>query len=314
VIVQSRTDAGWAVPWYVAEASFHPATTLSQEEPVTAGQRQVVHGDPRVFLGPTTDSYHLEDANGGKLVDTVHFNNAGLLDHAGQWRDILCGTATLTPRNADFEENRTPSITGHGPLADGGSCISTITETDSPLVIGWRILSASGNAAADGSNGYHNPSAGTYAAAVDTMTDGVLPHMTGRHVAKLDGGSARNHFLHSTRAIAKPHMTYQLTVAIGVRDNPAAFGTARLEITTNGAVVASGVFNKAALDALHGGDASGTFTDASVSWTTDATVVPNQPLAIRIVKEGGEDTVLDFDNVRFTCAANDPGQSNTINK
>jgi hypothetical protein len=312
LIAQSRIDAGWAIPWYVAEASFHPATTLSQEEPVTAGQRLVAHGDPLVFLGPTTDAYHLEDANGGKLVDTVHFNHAGLLDHAGQWRDILCGTTTLTPRNGGFEENRTPSITGHGPLADGESCITTITDTDSPMVIGWRILNASGNAAADGGNGYHNPSAGTYAAAVDTTNDGVLPHMTGRHVAKLDGGSAGNHFLHSTRAIAKPHMIHQLTVAIGVRENPAGFGTARLEITANGAVVASGVFNKAALDALHGGDASGTFTDASVSWTTGASVAPNQPLAIRIVKEGGGETVIDFDNVRFTCAASEPGQSITI--
>jgi hypothetical protein len=304
VIAQSRTDAGWAIPWHVAEASFHPSTTLSQEEPVTAGQRQVIHGDPLVFPGPTTDAFHLEAANGGKLVDTVHFNNAGLLDHAGQWRDILRGTTALTPRNSNFEDNRTASITGLGPLTDGASQIATTTtDTDSPLVLGWRILNASGNAAADGSNGFHNPSTGTYAGAMDTLNGGVMPNMSGRHVAKLDGGSAGNHFLHSTRTHARPNTKYTLSVAIGVRDNPTSFGTTRLEITATGMVVASASFNKAALDALHGGDTSGTFTDASVAWTTGPTVAANQPLAIRIVKESGAGTVLDFDNVRLSAAA-----------
>jgi hypothetical protein len=92
-------------------------------------------------------------------------------------------------------------------------------------------------------------------------------------------------------------------VALGVRDNPASFGTARLEITSNGVVVASAIFDKAALDALRGSDASGTFTDASISWTTGGTVPANQPLAIRIVKEGGSGTVIDFDNARFTATA-----------
>lgn len=309
VIAQSRTDAGWTIPWYIAEASFHPSTTLAQEEPVTAGQRQAVHADPLVFMGPTTDAFHLEDAGGGKLVDTVHFNNAGLLDHAGQWRDILRGTTTTEPRNGDFEDNRTPAITGLGPLGDGASVIATTTtDTDSPLVLGWRILNVSGDAAADGSNGFHNPSTGTYAGALDTLNGGVLPNMSGRHVAKLDGGSAGNHFLHSTRGLARPNTEYTLTAAIGVRDDPAAFGTARLEITANGVVVASAGFDKASLDALRGGDASGAFTDATVSWTTGPTVAANQPLAIRIVKEGGGGTVIDFDKIRFTSApANDFG-------
>lgn len=303
LIAQSRIDAAWSVPWYVAEASFHPATTLSQEEPVAAGQRQVIHADPLVFLGPSTDGFHLEDANGGKLVDTVHFNNAGLLDHAGQWRDIIRGNTSFTARNGNFEDNRNPTVTGFSPLVDGASHIVNIsTNADSPLVLGWRILSASGNTAADGSNGFFNPASGTYAGAVDTANGGVLAHMDGRHVATLDAGSPGNVFLQSTRAIAQARTKYMLTAAIGVRDNPAGFGTARLEIVANGEVVASASFNKAALDALHGGNTSGTFTDARVSWTTGASVVANQPLAIRIVKEGGAGTVIDFDNVRLTTS------------
>jgi hypothetical protein len=303
IISQSRTDAGWQIPWYVAEASFHPNTTLSVEEPVAAGQRATVHGDPLVFLGPSTDEFHLEDASGGKLVDSVHFNSAGLLAHAQQWRDILRGTAPLTPRNGNFEENRTPSITGLSPLADGVNYLITpASNNDSPAVLGWRILNAGGTGTADGSNGFHNPTTGTYAAAVDTTLAGVLANMAGKHVAVLDGGSAGNSFLHSTRALAMPNMRYSLTVAIGVRDDPATFGTARLEIIGNGTVAASGTFTKANLDALRGGDASGSFTDVAIAWTSGASMAANQPLSIRIVKEGGAGTVLDFDNVRLTSS------------
>ena len=182
-------------------------------------------------------------------------------------------------------------------LAGGGG----YTSPSAARPLGWRILSASGQTAADGSNGFHNPSTGSYTGAVDTVNGGVLANMDGKHVALLDGGTADNYFLHSTRALAKPNTAYTLTVAIGVRDNPASFGTARLEITANGTVVASASFDKAAIDALKGSDASGTFTDASVTWTTGGTVAANQPLAIRVVKEGGAGTVLDFDNARFTA-------------
>jgi hypothetical protein len=306
MISQSRVDAGWDVPWYLAEVSFHPSPTLSLEEPVAAGQRLAVHGDPLVFLGPTTDEFHLEDAAGGKLNDSVHFNNAGLLDHAQQWRNILRATTTVTPRNGGFEDNRTPAITNLSPLADGASHIVTTTSnSDSPSVLGWRILSASGTTAADGSNGFHNPTTGTFSGAVDTVNGGILPNMNGKHVAMLDGGTAGNFFLHSTRALAQPNRVHTLTVALGVRDDPAAFGGARVELTANGAVVASGSFDKAALDTLRGGNSAGTFTDVSVQWITGDSAAPNQPLAIRIVKEGGAGTVLDFDNVRLTSSPND---------
>ena len=172
-------------------------------------------------------------------------------------------------------------------------------------VLDWRILAASGVNAADGVNGFHNPTTGTYAGAIDTVNGGVLPNMAGKHVALLDGGSADNYFLQSTRAAAEANTTYTLTVALGLRDNPATFGTARLEITANGVVVASGSFDKAALDSLHGSDASGTFTDANISWTSGGSVAANQPLAIRVVKEGGAGTVLDFDNARFTATPTD---------
>jgi len=303
MISQSRTDAGWNVPWYLAEAAFHPSSNLSQEEPVTAGQRLAVHADPLVFLGPGTDPFHLEDAAGGKLNDSVHFNAAGLLDHAQQWRDILRRTTTVTPRNGNFEDNRNPAITGLSALADNASHIVTTTSNnDSPSVLGWRILSSGGTTAADGSNGFFNPGNTTYAAAADAANNGVLPNMNGRHVAVLDGGSAGNQFLHSTRALAAPQTTYTLSAALGVRDIAASFGNARLEITANGVVVSGRTFTKEDLDSLRGGDSAGTFTDASISWTTAGMVPANQPIAIRISKPGAANTVLDFDNVRLVAS------------
>jgi hypothetical protein len=300
IISQSRTDAGWTIPWYISEASFHPDTNLSQEEKVTAGQRAAIHADPAVFFGPTTDAFHLEDASGGKLSDTVHFNAAGLADHAAQWSAILTEATTATPSNGAFEENRTPSITGLSPLADGASAIVSTSALDSPSVIGWRILSSAGSTAANGSNGLLNPSAGTYAAAADSTNGGVLPGMSGRHVATLSGGSGGNHFLHSTRATLPPRQLVTLTVAIGVRDNPSSFGDATLEILADGVAVASTTFTKANLDALKGADSAGSFTDASVSFTTDAAENGTRALGIRISKPGGSGTVLDFDHVRLS--------------
>lgn len=302
MISGTRSEAGWNIPWYLAEASYHGSSNLTAQEPIAAGQRRAVHGDPLIFLGPSTDELHL--TGGGSL----HFNAVGTDDHARQWAEILLGNVAFGPINGDFETHgwiqyAAPNDTSATPLADGASTILDIVTTGQQhRVLNWRILAAGGLTTADGSNGFHNPTTGTYAGAVDSINGGVLPNMSGKHVALLDGGSAGNYFLQSTRSHAAANTTYTLTVALGVRDNPASFGNARLEITSDGAVVASGTFNKATLDTLAGGDASGSFTNASVSWTTGTTVAANQPLAFRIVKEGGEGTVLDFDNVRFTAA------------
>ncbi|HEX7261683.1 MAG TPA: sialate O-acetylesterase, partial [Luteolibacter sp.] len=74
VITQSRTDAGWTVPWFISEAS-HIGAGLAKEEPIVAGQRATIHADPQVFAGPVTDNFHQE----GKCYDGTHFNAEGLL-------------------------------------------------------------------------------------------------------------------------------------------------------------------------------------------------------------------------------------------
>jgi hypothetical protein len=85
IIAQSRTDAGWNVPWGVAIASYHSASTPAQQAQVVTGQQLVIDGDPLVFQGAETDSFH----NLGYLWDNVHFNALGLQAHGGQWANAV---------------------------------------------------------------------------------------------------------------------------------------------------------------------------------------------------------------------------------
>src|SRR6185503_2512131 len=61
IVMQSREAAGWAVPWGIAEVSFHPGATRAQEEPVAAGQRLCIYNTPNCFRGPRTDDFNLEN-------------------------------------------------------------------------------------------------------------------------------------------------------------------------------------------------------------------------------------------------------------
>lgn len=299
MITQSRIDAGWVIPWYIAEAAFHPNTNLGQEEPVVAGQRLAVTNDSNVFLGPSTDEFHLENSAGGKLTDAVHFNASGLLDHATQWKNILLGTTFLQLENGDFENNTSSAYTTASPLVDGGISIVSLTSNASPSVLNWRVLSATGISAADGVYGYYNPDAGFYTDAVDTVNGGVMANMSGKHVAFFSGGSAGNYFLQITRANLQPDKTYDFSVSLGIRNNGNTFAGAKLEILGNGQVLAAKTFTQADLDALAGGSAIGKFTVAKISYTTGATVASNQLISVRIskVNAGG---YLDMDDAKLS--------------
>ena len=300
VISQSRVDAGWSVPWYISEASFHPYTSLSQEEPVVAGQRRVIEGDALVFPGPVTDDFHLN----GKVETTgwgygVHFNAAGLADFAAQWAAVLGASPDLAPKNADFESNTA--------LADGASGSINTGDATSPSVIGWRALAASGEAVADGDCGYYNPDNTSYSGASDTGAGGgVLPHMSGRHVAYLSNSTAGAGFLQTRRTMLLANQIYTLTVALGVRGNGNTFGGATLEMLANGSIIASRSVTRTDLNTLNGGNASNTFTDISLQASTGASVTAGQALAIRIRKTSGAGTYLDFDHVRLELVPNTP--------
>jgi hypothetical protein len=88
VVAQSRLDAGWNVPWGIAEVSYNLGTSLANEEAVAAGHRFFLSTNSQTcFRGPRTDDFNLEN----ECSDGLHFNNAGLHDHAQQWFNALNG-------------------------------------------------------------------------------------------------------------------------------------------------------------------------------------------------------------------------------
>jgi len=100
-IAQSRTDAGWMVPWGVALASFHPdpKATPTRQDAIVAGQKKVIASVSAAFQGPSTDSFHTR----GWLCDTVHFNAEGLAAHAQGWAGAL---APLLDAGSTFPDNK----------------------------------------------------------------------------------------------------------------------------------------------------------------------------------------------------------------
>jgi hypothetical protein len=292
VIARSRSSAGWNVPWGIAEVSFHPSATRATEEPVAAGQRTVLYRLSQCFRGARTDDFNLE--NKINPADGVHFNAAGLADHAQQWADVLCGVEALTPKNGNFEANAAlnDSIVSYGNR-----------------VIGWNRLNSAGTGLASGSSGYFNPGASTYSNAVDTLNGGVMLNLNGRHVGTLSGGAASNAFLQTLRAHLQPSTIYTFRVALGVRDNPDTFGGYRLDLLANGTPVGSGVTGDlSTLNALAGGSAAGKFTLVSCVYTSGVPVATNLQLAIRIMKPGSAASYLDFDNVQVTSQLTGYGQ------
>ncbi len=304
IITQSRIDATWQVPWIMAEVSFYSTTTLSQEAQIYAAQREIIEADSNVFLGPVTDDFHLENAAGGKLRDNVHFNALGLSDHAAQWDTVLSGGAALTVENPGFEKNTDPSVTTVSDLADNGVHLVSSTNNSSPSVIDWRALTASGSLSADGGVGYFNPGDQFYSDADDSINDGVMANMDGKHAAFLFGGSAGNHFIQTRRTNLVSNHTYSLTVALGVRDvGTAVHSDTLIELLANGQVLASTTVTQANLNSLASGSASGKFTDVTLNYTSGDDENDGEPISIRVTKlSGASNSYVDFDNVRLTAA------------
>jgi hypothetical protein len=81
VISESRKVAGWEVPWFVAQASYHvPGDEFSPE--IRLAQRQLWESGA-ALEGPDTDAltgaYRERDGKG------VHFSGAGQREHAARW-------------------------------------------------------------------------------------------------------------------------------------------------------------------------------------------------------------------------------------
>ena len=77
-------DTGYALPWLVAEASFHPGSQAPEQAQVAKGQ-QLLWAKGICQQGPITD-----DLLGAEFRhDGVHFNQKGLEKHADRWFEAL---------------------------------------------------------------------------------------------------------------------------------------------------------------------------------------------------------------------------------
>jgi hypothetical protein len=83
IIRSSRKDAGWDIPWFVAQATYHSAADPANPE-FRAAQMGVVE-DGIALQGPDTDALGPEYRTG------VHFNARGLKAHGELWAAKVAG-------------------------------------------------------------------------------------------------------------------------------------------------------------------------------------------------------------------------------
>ncbi len=130
LIDASRRQAGWEVPWGVARASYLPRAPQAFIDAVVEGQNMVIADTPSVFAGPNTN-----DLIGDEWRhDQVHFNEAGLREHAARWFDAiplpqcqgLVGVVDIEPCDA-------PEAPNGGMEADAGFEMDAGVDLDAGL-------------------------------------------------------------------------------------------------------------------------------------------------------------------------------------
>ena len=122
IIEQSRIDAGYAVPWGVALASYDQGATTQNQAQVIAGQLAVITDFPLVFLGAQTDNFH---ALGYTATGGTNFNAAGLAEHGRQWAECVRSNSFLKPTGSVVITNMSIDVSGR--LSVGWSADSNVT-------------------------------------------------------------------------------------------------------------------------------------------------------------------------------------------
>lgn len=79
IIKASQSRAGWKIPWFVAQASYHTPEDPGSDE-IRAAQKSL-WTDQLAFEGPDTDALT------GELRAGVHFNGQGLQAHGKLWAE-----------------------------------------------------------------------------------------------------------------------------------------------------------------------------------------------------------------------------------
>jgi len=87
IVETLNKDAEYQIPWFVAQASFHPGSKAPEQEQVAKGQNLLWERNI-CCQGPITDDLLGQDYR----HDGVHFNQKGLAKHAERWFDALSKT------------------------------------------------------------------------------------------------------------------------------------------------------------------------------------------------------------------------------
>jgi hypothetical protein len=93
VIEASRASAGWRVPWFIAQASYHSPDDPGTPE-LRAAQKSLVT-DGIALPGPDTDTLGQEFRE--KSGQGIHFNPAGLRRHGELWATCIASWLEQAP-------------------------------------------------------------------------------------------------------------------------------------------------------------------------------------------------------------------------
>ena len=152
VIDQSRSDAGFPVPWGIAMVSWMPPESYGQIEEwrqgVRNGQQLVIEGDPLCFLGPDTDIW----PGSTYRHDNIHFNATGLMLHAQGWMPTI--RQIMAPWDLNLDNNI--NLTDMSDFASLWLNDKEWPENNDPAVAFWQFNEADGLSAADSSGNAHN--------------------------------------------------------------------------------------------------------------------------------------------------------------
>lgn len=92
LIGRTREDAGFDLPWMVANTAYTYYTNSTQESVILEAQQSVCD-EQTIFLGPYTDD--MTKATGQRGEDDLHFNLEGLTEHGHRWAEKI--TEKLIP-------------------------------------------------------------------------------------------------------------------------------------------------------------------------------------------------------------------------
>ena len=151
IISQSRQDAGFHVPWIVANVSYHTSSSVTSEgrEAVRLAQQQSWE-DENVFMGPDTDQL----LDGYRAPDGIHFSETGLKRHGEMWAEsILQMEAEL--QEEDTEVSKTTleyflnSAKEHVANVDTDGCIQEVKDLFAEAISEGEAVMADENATRD---------------------------------------------------------------------------------------------------------------------------------------------------------------------